>query len=138
MNSRIRRLAILLPLAGTIWITGLIPWPGVLGYLEPAKPTILTVAFALTTHRLGVASWPLVVSFSLTFFIYSFAMFYFSRDASYVDESIAGGSARLAASYFVAVIFSPITLWCPLLFGCGSYALARRLWSTNRLERSRA
>lgn len=135
MTAQIRRLAILLPLAGAIWITGLIPWPGVLGYVEPAKPTILSVAFALTAHRLGVASWPLVVAFSLTFLIYSFAMFYFSPDASGLDKSISGEGARLAASYIGTVIFSPITLWGPLLFGCGSYALARWLWSTNRLER---
>jgi NADH:ubiquinone oxidoreductase subunit 5 (subunit L)/multisubunit Na+/H+ antiporter MnhA subunit len=137
MAPRARRSAILLALAGGIWIAGLVPWPGVLGYMEPAKPTLLAMAFALGAHRLGVASWPLVVTFSLTFFIYSFAMFYFSPDMRGIDQPVPGDHTRVTLSYFGAVLFSPITLWGPLLLGCGAYAVARRWWSNNRFERSR-
>jgi hypothetical protein len=116
---------------------GLVPWPGVLGYMEPAKPTLLAVVFALVAHRLGVASWPLVVTFSLTFFLYSFAAFYFSPGMRGVDQPAPGDHTRVAVSYLGAVLFSPITLWGPLLLGCGAYAVARRWWSNHRFERSR-
>lgn len=95
-----------------------------------------TAAFALSAYRLGVASWPLVLAYSFTFLIFSFAMFYFSPDMRDAAELAPGEHISIAASYFGAVLFSPITLWGPLLFGCGSYALARRLWPNNRLERS--
>jgi hypothetical protein len=137
MAPRARRSAILLALAGAIWSAGLVPWPGVLGYMEPAKPTLLAMVFALGAHRLGVASWPLVVTFSLTFFIYSFAMFYFSPDMRGIDQPVPSDHTRVTLSYFGAVLFSPITLWGPLLLGCGAYAVARRWWSNNRFERSR-
>ena len=137
MAPRARRSAILLALAGGILIAGIVSWPGVLGYMEPAKPTLLAMVFALAAHRLGVASWPRVVTFSLTFFIYSFAMFYFSPDMRGIDRPFPGDHTRVTLSYFGAVLFSPITLWGPLLLGCGSYAVARRWWSNKRFERSR-
>jgi hypothetical protein len=136
MTPRTRRSATLLALAGGIWIAGLVPWPGVLVYMEPAKPTLLAMVFALAAHRLGVASWPLVVTFSLTFFLYTFAVFYFSPDMRGVDPPVPGDHTRVAISYLGAVLFSPITLWGPVLLGCGAYAVARR-WSNNRFERSR-
>src|SRR5271156_1619192 len=129
MTPRVRRSAILLPLAAVLWIAGLIPWPGLVGYLDPAKPTLLAIVFALTAHRLGVASWLLVVTFSLTFFIYSFVVIYFSADLRAIDQSVLGDHSRSALAYFGAVLFSPITLWGPLLLGCGAYAVVRRRWS---------
>ena len=110
MAPRARRSAILLALAAGIWIAALVPWPGVLGYMDPAKPTLLAIVFALAAHRLGVASWPLVVTFSVTFFIYSFGMFYFSPDMRGIDQPVPGNHTRVTLSYFGAVLFSPITL----------------------------
>ena len=132
-----RRSAVLLALAGGIWLAGIVPWPGVLGYMEPAKPTLLAIVFALAAHRLRVGSWPLVVTFSHMFFLYSFAVFYFSPDMRGVDQAVPGDHARVAMSYYGALLFSPITLWGPVLLGCGAYAAARRWWSNNRLERTR-
>jgi hypothetical protein len=132
MNPRTRRFVTLSTVAALLWIASLVPWPGVLGYLEPAKPTLIAIAFALTVHRLGVASWPLVVAFSLTFFIFSTAMFYFSPDLRGADVSDRSDNNRVLLTCFGTVLFSPITLWGPLLFGCGAYAIALRLWSNRR------
>jgi len=60
------RLLRLMALVAVLWVVYLTPWPGS-GVLEPLKPTLLAVAFALPAQRLGVASWPLVIAFSLTF-----------------------------------------------------------------------
>jgi len=120
MTPCARRSAILLALAAGIWNAGFLLWPGVLGYMEPAKPTLLAIVFAVAAHRLGVASLPLVVTLSLTFFIYTFAVFYFSPDMHGVEQPVPDDHARVAMSYFAAVLFSPITLWGPLLLGCGS------------------
>ena len=93
------------------------------------------MAFALAAHRLDVASWPLVVAFSLTFFLHSIVMLYFTpglRDAVIPGES---DNARALLTYFAAILFSPITLWGPLLFGCGGYAVALRIWPEHRVGR---
>ena len=70
----------------------------------------------------------LVLVFSLTFFLYSVVMLYFIPGIR--DAEIPGGSdnARTLLAYFAAMLLSPITLWGPLLFGCGGYAVALRLW----------
>jgi len=130
--SGVRRSVVLVLLAGVLWIASLVPWPGFLGYLDPAKPTLVAIAFALAAHRLGVASWPLVITFSLTFFFYSIAIFYFSPDMRDIDTSVPGVQTRMAATYVGALIFSPITLWGPVLLGCGAYAVVRRRWSNFR------
>jgi hypothetical protein len=39
-------------LAATLWILYLLPWPGPV-WIEPCKPAITAVAFALLSWRLG-------------------------------------------------------------------------------------
>jgi len=126
MAQQMQRTATILALAGVLWIASLVPLPGVLGYLDPARPTILSIAFALLGKRLGVASWPLVVTFSLTFFLYSVVAFYFSPDAQGLNDLTVDNGSRAVMTYFGAMIFAPITLWCPILFACGAYALVGR------------
>jgi hypothetical protein len=75
------RRAKLLSLAVVLWLANVTAWPGALGYLEPAKPTLLAITFVLVAHWLRVASSPLVVAFSLSFFLFTVAMFYFSPGA---------------------------------------------------------
>jgi hypothetical protein len=135
MTPRTRRFAVLLSVTALLWIAGLVPWPGVLGYLEPAKPSVIAMAFALIVHRLRTASWPLVVAFSLTFFLYNVVMLYYIPDLRHTGMPGAGDDTRVFLTYFGAIVFSPITLWGPMLFGCGAYAVALRLWPNRQVER---
>jgi hypothetical protein len=138
MTPRVRRFALLSSLVALLWIASLLPLPGVFGYLEALQPTLVAIAFALAAHRLRVASWPLVVAFNLTFFLYSVAAFYFSPDFRGPDSGANGDNTRVLATYLGTMVFSPITLWGPLLFGCGAYAFARRIWANRPVERSPA
>lgn len=67
MTPRVAHLTRLSALAAAVWIIYLMPWPFPL--VEPLKPTLCAVGFSLLAYRLRVASWPLVVAFSLTFFV---------------------------------------------------------------------
>jgi hypothetical protein len=86
------RRAKLLSVMVVLWLANVAAWPGGLGYLEPAKPTLLAIIFVLVAHWLRVASWLLVVAFGLSFFLFSVVMLYFSPGVS--PES---GAARKSA-----------------------------------------
>ena len=117
------RLLRLLALAAILWVIYLAPWPGP-GVLEPLKPTLVTVAFALLAQRLRVGSWPLVIAFSLTFFIHGVIAAYVQSLSPGSDYAGSSGNERGISLYLWALIFSPISLWGPLLFGTAAYALA--------------
>jgi hypothetical protein len=108
MTAQTYKRAKLLLLTVVLWVANVTVWPGILGYLEPAKPTLLAIVFAVAAHRLRVASWPLVVSFSLSFFLFSVALFYFSPDTRLADNSASGTGTRFLLTYFGAIIFSPV------------------------------
>jgi hypothetical protein len=110
-------------LVAVLWVVYLTPWPGS-GVLEPLKPTLLAVAFALLAQRLGVASWPLVIAFSLTFFVHGIVAAYLQSAGPGSDLAGRSGNERGILLYLWAVIFSPISLWGPLLLGTMAYALA--------------
>jgi hypothetical protein len=120
-------------LVAVLWVAYLAPWPGS-GVLEPLKPTLLAVAFALLALRLGVASWPLVIAFSLTFFVHGVIAAYVQSVGPDSDFAGRSGNERGILLYLWAVIFSPISLWGPLLSGTMTYALARKGRSNIRLE----
>jgi len=118
-------------LAATLWILYLLPWPGPV-WIEPCKPAITAVAFALLSWRLGVGSWPLTIAFSLTFFFYGIADTYARSFGSAGDLAGEPPETRHAMLYLWAVLFSPISLWAPVLFGALTYGLISRLRSNNR------
>jgi hypothetical protein len=96
------------------------------------KPTVTAVAFALLSWRLDVASWPLTIAFSLTFFIHGVVAAYLNSVTPGSDLAKETPGIRAGMLYVWATFFSPISLWAPVLFGTSAYALARRLRSNNR------
>jgi hypothetical protein len=93
------------------------------------------VAFALLSWHLRIGSWPLTIVFSLTFFLYAVAIAYASSFAPGSELAGAPPGLRAGMIYFSAVLFSPISLWGPVLFGSLAYAWASRTRSNIRLER---
>lgn len=124
----------LVALAGGLWIIYLLPWPGP-DWLEPAKPTVAAVAFALVSRRLRVGSWPLTIAFSLTFFFRGVAIAYVTSFESGNDMAGASPDLRGAMLYLWAMLFSPISLWGPVIFGSLAYAWTCRTRLNSRLER---
>jgi hypothetical protein len=118
-------------LAATLWILYLVPWPAP-AWVDMAKPATIAVAFAVLSWRLGVGSWPLTIVFSLTFFIHSAVAMYVSSFDPTANPAGATTGTRAGIVYFGAILFSPITLWAPVLFGALAYAFATRLRSNNR------
>jgi hypothetical protein len=117
----------LVVLAATLWILYLVPWPGP-DWIVPAKPALVAVAFAVLSSRLGVGSWPLTIAFSLTFFIHGTVEMYLNSD----DMAGAPPGTRGGMVYLGAMLFSPVSLWAPVIFGCLTYSLMVRLRSNNR------
>jgi hypothetical protein len=91
------------------------------------KPTLTAVAFALLSWQVGVGSWPLTIAFSLTFFLHGVATTYLESVAPGSDSAKETPGVRAGMLYVWAMLFSPISLWAPVLFGTSAYALARRL-----------
>ena len=118
-------------LAATLWILYLVPWPG-LAWIDPAKPALVAVAFAVLSWRLGVGSWPLTIVFSLTFFIHGIAAMYVHSFDPGNDMAGAPPGTRAGMLYVGAMLFSPVSLWAPVIFGSVTYALVVRLRSNNR------
>jgi hypothetical protein len=116
----------LLTLAAVLWVGYLIPWSGP-WWLEAAKPSFLAAVFAIMSWCLGVGSWPLTIVFSLTFFVYSAVDMYVGSDLA-----SEGPNTRVRLIYLGAVVFSPITLWGPVLLGAVAYAAAQRLRPNSR------
>ena len=121
----------LVGLAATLWILYLIPWPGPV-WVTPAKPAVIAVAFALLSWRLGVGSWLLTIVFSLTFFVHGIADYYVHSSDQGTNLAGAPPGTKESILYLWAVLFSPISLWAPLLLASLSYALVTRLRSNNR------
>jgi hypothetical protein len=136
MAPRLVRSLKLISLAGGLWVLYVIPWPGPV-WVEPIKPTVTAVAFALLSWRLGVGSWLLTIVFNLTFFLHGLAIAYVNSFESANDMAGAAPGIRASMLYIWAMLFSPISLWGPVLFGSLAYALASRSRSNNRFERSR-
>ena len=134
MTPRPLRYLKLAVLATTLWIAYLAPWPGP-AWLTPLKPAIISAAFALFSLRLGVDSWPLIIFFSFTFFIHGVVDAYMHGLNPDNDLKGAPADTRNTMLHLWAVIFSPISLWAPLLFGAVAYGLGSRARSNQRLER---
>jgi hypothetical protein len=137
MAPRLARSLKLMALAGALWIVFVLPWPGP-AWVEPIKPTVIAVAFAVLSRRLRVGSWPLTITFCLMFFLYGIIVAYVTSLEPGNDMVGAPSDTRATMLYLWAMLFSPISLWGPVLFGSLAYAWASRAWSNNRLDRSRA
>ena len=111
-------------LAATLWILYLVPWfPA--PWAESLKPTIISVAFAVSAHRLRVASWPVVVAFALTFFVEGVTEVYVNSPALHETPQDSAPDNRALMLTLWSVIFSPISLWGPILFSTLVYGLVR-------------
>jgi hypothetical protein len=73
----------------------------------------------------SVASWPVVVAFSLTFFVEGIAAVYVNSPALHEPPSEALPDTRVMMLTLWAVLFSPISLWGPVLFGVLTYGVLR-------------
>ena len=135
MAPRLVRSLKLVALAGGLWILYVLPWPGP-AWVEAMKPTVTAVAFAFLSWRLRIGSWPLTIVFSLTFFLHGLAIAYVSSFRSGNDMADASPDFRVGMLYVWAMLFSPISLWGPVLFGSLAYGWASRSRSNNRFERS--
>jgi hypothetical protein len=126
----------LLALAGVLWGLFVLPWPGP-AWLEPIKPTVTAVAFALLSRRLRVGSWPLTIAFCLMFFVYGVVVAYVTSVEPGNDMARASPDTRVTMLYLWAMMSSPLSLWGPVILGSLAYAWASKAWSNNRLGRSR-
>ena len=136
MEPRLVRSIKLVALAGVLWIVFVLPWPGPT-WVEPAKPTLTAVVFALLSRRLRVGSWPLTITFCLMFFLYGVVIAYVTSFQQGNDMAGASPDTRDSMLYLWAMLFSPISLWGPVLFGSLAYAWASKAWSNDRFEGSR-
>jgi hypothetical protein len=104
MDVRASRWAKLACLVAVLWALYLMSWPGPWG-VEEAKPTILAVVFAALGHRLKVATWYLVIAFSISFFLHIAVSGYLSCLG---PDGECGSTPREAAvlTFFISVIFS--------------------------------
>lgn len=115
----------LLTLVATLWVLYLVPRPTV-AWLEPLKPTAISLAFTILAHRLRVASWPVVVAFSLTFFAEGVAEAYINGPATHETPSGNLPDDRVMMLALWAALFSPVSLWGPILFSVLAYIVLRR------------
>ena len=99
----------LVALAAALWALYLVPW-SLIPWLEPFKPTLFSIAFAVLAHRLRVASWPVVVAFSLTFFVEGIAEVYVNSPALHKPPSASLPDSRVMMLTLWAILFSPISL----------------------------
>ena len=90
-----------------------------------AKPALLAAVFSAVSFRMRVDSWPLTIAFSLTFFLESIVELVVSSYNPSNDLS-RPPDARNILVYLGAMIFSPFTLWAPMIFGTSTYAILRR------------
>jgi hypothetical protein len=118
-------------LAATLWITYLLPWPGP-AWVAATKPAVTAAAFAALSWRLGVGSWPLTIAFCLTFFPFGVIETHAVSFAPGTDLAGAPSDTRLWTLYLWAMLFSPISLWAPVVFGTLTYTLVTRFRSNNR------
>ena len=135
MAPQLVRSVKLVALAGALWIVFVLPWPGP-AWVEPTKPTVTAVAFALLSRRLRVGSWPLTITFCLMFFLYGVVIAYVTSLQSGNGLTDASPDTRATMLYLWAMLFSPISLWGPVLCGSLAYAWATRARSNNRSEQS--
>jgi hypothetical protein len=122
-------------LVATLWslylgISYLVPWPLDAWWIELLAPTIVSSVFAVLAHRLRVASWPVVISFSLAFFVEGIAEPYVNSPT--LHEATASMPANVSILLWAtaltlwSVISSPILLWGPLLSAILVYGVLRR------------
>lgn len=111
-------------LAALLWILYLVPWFP-LAWVEPLKPTITSVAFVVLAQRLRVASWPVVVAFSLAFFVEGIAEAYANSPTLREPSSDGFPVSRPMMLALWAVLFSPVSLWGPVLFSAMVYGVIR-------------
>jgi hypothetical protein len=117
-------------LTAVLWAIYLVPWP-VPDAITIALPTILAATFALLAHRLGLATWGLVLTFSATFFLHSVVAMYFGTAPPAGNLAATDSEMRLGMTYLGALLFSPFTLWGPVVGSCLAYAAARRARSNK-------
>ena len=133
MAPQVSRALTLVTLAAALWTLYLLPWPGP-GWVAITKPTVTAVAFAVLSSRLRVGSWPLTIVFCLTFFVHGVVDVYARSIGPGGDLAGEPPGTRHAMLYLWAMLFSPISLWAPVLFGALAYALVARLRSNKTLE----
>jgi hypothetical protein len=132
----LRRSTLLGVLVLTLWIANLVDWPFV-PYLDLAKPTLIAVAFVMLSHRLKVASWPVVITFSLSFFAFVTAQLLLGStlESTEISELPARWLNGLAIAF--SLVLSPVTLWGPVAGSALLYAWYRRTPPNRALESSR-
>jgi hypothetical protein len=134
MTQRLARSLKVVALVVALWLPFLMPWHGP-DWWGPLAPTMTAVAFALLSGYLRIGSWPLTIVFSLTFFLCDVAIAYASSLIPGYELAGAPPGLRAGMIYLSAVLFSPISLWGPVLFGSLAYAWTSPSRSNNRLER---
>jgi hypothetical protein len=113
-----------------LWILYFAPWPD-WPWIEPLRPTSTALAFVIMAWWLGVDSWPLTIVFCVSFFFVDFLMTYVRDFGPSGELSKEPPEAQGMMLYLNMVVFSPVTLWGPALFGASAYAMLRKIRSVR-------
>jgi hypothetical protein len=99
--------------------------------MEPLRPTSTALAFVIIAWWLGVDSWPLTIVFCVSFFFVDFLMTYVRDFGPSGELSKEPPESQGMMLYLNMVVFSPVTLWGPALFGASAYAMLRKVRSVR-------
>ena len=125
MSPRILRSLKVLGLGGVLWVVCLVPLPGP-PWLETVKPALLAAVFSIVSCRVNVDSWPLIIAFSLTFFIYTVIDLIVGAYLPTHGDSAVTLDASGPLVYLAIVTLSPVSLWAPVISGASTYAIIRK------------
>jgi hypothetical protein len=113
-----------------LWNLHFAPWPDLL-WIEPLRPTLMALAFVVLAWWLRVDSWPLTIVFCISFFFVEFLLTYVENLGPGGDLSQEPRETQGFMLYLITIVFSPVTLWGPVLFGASAYAMLRKVRSVK-------